>query len=158
MDLEAKKTALRMLSSGLYLITIKQDKEATASTISWVNQASFDPPLIMMGVRKDSNTNDLLRKAGCCALHFLKQDQKDLAEKFFKSVSLEGNTLGGLEFETQQTGAPIFKQTAAHVECKIINEMAEGDHTVYLAEVVNAEVRENVTSLSMRDTPWHYGG
>ncbi len=158
MDLEAKKIALRMISSGLYIITCKHGEEASGATLSWLNQASFTPPMVSMGIRKESHTHALIEKTKKCAIHFLNREQKDIAETFFKPVELDGTTLGGLEFEIKTTGAPILKGLPAYIECEIKNQLDEGDHTIYLAEVIEAEVRENVPSLGMRDTPWHYGG
>lgn len=158
MDLEAKKIALRMISSGLYIVTSSNGNDVSAATISWLNQASFQPPLIMMGIRKDSHTHALLEKTKVCAVHFLGRDQKHIAEAFFKPTKREGNKLSGWEYETKITGAPILKNVPAYVECKIVGSLPCGDHTVFVAEVIEAQVRENVPSLGLRDTPWHYGG
>lgn len=158
MDFEAKKTALRMISSGLYIVTSHHGEEMSAATVSWLNQASFTPPLIMMGIRTDSHTHALLEKGKVCAVHFLGRDQQHIAETFFKPVKREGNKIGGMEFEQKATGSPVLKNVPAYVECKVLGSVKLGDHTVFVAEVVNAEVRQHVPSMGMRDTPWHYGG
>jgi len=158
MDIEAKKTALRMISSGLYIVTSEHEGDMSAATVSWLNQASFQPPLIMMGIRLDSHTHALLEKGKHCTVHFLGRDQKHIAENFFKPVKREGNKIGGMEFETKITGAPILKDVPAYVECNITGSLKLGDHTVFVAEVIGVEVRQPVPSLGMRDTPWHYGG
>ena len=159
MDIEAKKIALRMISSGLYIVTSAGGAEVSAATVSWLNQASFDPPLIMMGVRKDSHTHALLEKSKVCAIHFLGREQKHIAESFFKPSKLEGSTINGQEFEKGPlTGSPILKDVPAYVECKIVDSIQRGDHSVFVAEVLEASVRQNIPSLGMRDTPWHYGG
>ncbi len=44
MDLNAKKTALRMIPSGLYVPTAKaEDGRIAAAAVSWASQASFEP-------------------------------------------------------------------------------------------------------------------
>ena len=50
MDADQKKTALRMIPYGLYVLTA-QDKNGarTAATVNWVTQASFEPPLWWWG-------------------------------------------------------------------------------------------------------------
>lgn len=158
MDLEAKKTALRMISSGLYIVTSRHGEDMSAATVSWLNQASFTPPLIMMGVRPDSHTHALLEQGKVCVIHFLGRDQKQIAENFFKKVHREGNKIGGMEFEEKITGAPVLKDAPAYVECKVVGSVKHGDHSVFVVEVIEAEVRKPVDSLGMRDTPWHYGG
>ncbi|MBI4971476.1 MAG: flavin reductase family protein [Candidatus Omnitrophica bacterium] len=158
MNPEAKKIALRMISSGLYILTSRHGEDMSAATVSWVNQASFTPPLIMMGIRTDSHTHAVLEAGKVCAIHFLGRDQQHIAEKFFKPVKHEGNKIGGMEFETKITGAPILKIAPAYVECKVVDSLKRGDHSVFVVEVLEAEVRNATEALGMRDTPWHYGG
>ena len=46
MDEGAKKTALRMIPYGLYVLTAEdKDQNISAATVNWVTQASFKPPL-----------------------------------------------------------------------------------------------------------------
>jgi flavin reductase (DIM6/NTAB) family NADH-FMN oxidoreductase RutF len=50
MDANTKKTALRMIPYGLYVLTAKgQDDAVAAATVNWVTQASFAPPLVVVG-------------------------------------------------------------------------------------------------------------
>ena len=69
MDPEARKTALRMISHGLYLLTVQHQGRYNASTVSWLSQASLDPPLVMVGVRVDTlwPTTKLPTSSGCSA-------------------------------------------------------------------------------------------
>jgi flavin reductase (DIM6/NTAB) family NADH-FMN oxidoreductase RutF len=50
----AKKTTLRMIPYGLYVLGVKHRDEINAGAINWVTQTSFAPPLIAMGVKEDS--------------------------------------------------------------------------------------------------------
>lgn len=158
MDEAAKKTALRMLSTGLYVLTCRLQDEVSGSTVSWVAQASFKPPLIMMGIRQDSHSHDLLKKNAVLALHFLSKTQKDVAERFFKPARIENGRLNGMAFETRPSGALVLTETPAHVEGKVVSRVEMGDHTVFVAEITDAEVRQKTAALAMSDTPWHYGG
>ena len=55
MDADAKKTALRMIPYGIYVLTAEAgDGETAAATVNWVTQTSFDPPLVVIGVKADS--------------------------------------------------------------------------------------------------------
>ena len=44
MDEAAKKTALRMIPYGLFVMTVKDDKTMTGAAVNWLTQASFAPP------------------------------------------------------------------------------------------------------------------
>ncbi len=160
MDPQTKKTALRMITHGLYLLTVRHDDRFNASTISWLSQASFDPPLVMVGVKADSLTHAMVEGSGHFAINLLTADQTEMAQAFFKEAKHEGTELSGYAFEPGPvTGAPIFLDTPAWFECKVTEAVKRGDHTVVVAEVVEAGVHDpNARPLALRDTSWHYGG
>src|SRR5690348_17771392 len=99
MNEDAKKKLLRMIPHALYLLTSKAEGKVTASTVSWVTQASFQPPLVAVGLKKDSNTFEVVKKAQGFVLNFLGKEQKEVAQKFFKHVEPEGKHLAGEIFQ-----------------------------------------------------------
>ena len=50
LDLDAKKTLLRKIPHGLFICGVADGDEVNGFTASWVTQASFEPPLVMMAV------------------------------------------------------------------------------------------------------------
>ena len=72
MDAEAKKTALRMIPYGLYVLTAEgEDGKVAASTVNWVTQTAFQPPLVVVGVKADSGAHSIIKQRGTFALNFL---------------------------------------------------------------------------------------
>ena len=160
MDRQNKKTALRMISHGLYLLTVVHQGRLNASTVSWLSQASFEPPLVMVGVKVNTPTHTMVEETGQFAINLLAVSQTEMAQTFFKHADHEGDRLSGYSFEPGPvTGAPLFLDAPAWFECKITDIVKGGDHTVMVAEVVGAGVRDpNVKPMALRDTGWHYGG
>lgn len=83
MDSEAKKTALRMIENGVFVLTAKSEEESFGSTVTWVTQSSFTPTLITVALRADSGIYMGVKGSGRFALHMLKPDQISLAADFF---------------------------------------------------------------------------
>ena len=54
LDLDAKKTLLRKIPHGLFICGVREGDEVNGFTASWVTQGSFEPPMVVMGVRADS--------------------------------------------------------------------------------------------------------
>ncbi len=141
MDPNAKKTALRMIPYGLYVLTAEgKDGKVAAATINWVTQASFDPPLVAVGVKKDSGAHAIIKDAGAFALNTLGKGQQSLAFNFFKSHERDGRTIGGEPFRNGATGAPILNAAPAYVECRLVDTVERGDHSLFVGEVVEAGV------------------
>lgn len=167
MDANAKKTALRMVPYGLYVLAAETpDGRVAAATVNWVTQASFEPPLVVVGVKADSSAHGLIKEAGAFSLNVLGKGQQALAFKFFKPVERHGATLSGERFRSGKTGAPILESVPGFVECSLLETVERGDHSVFVGEVVDAGApgappgRPDDATLALRDLgeKTFYGG
>ena len=158
MDRESRKTVLRKIPYGLYVIGVRRGEEVNAFTGSWFSQASMEPPLVMLGVSKKSRSLEMIRASKVFSVNFLLKSQKELAGHFIKPAGRVGNKFGEVPFTLGRTGTPILDSAPYFLECEV-REIAEGgDHAVVLGEVVEVGLRQNAEPLVMSDTPWHYGG
>lgn len=160
LDPAAKKVALRAINYGLYVLTAREGDELGAAGVNWLTQASFEPPLIALGVKADAHTHDLIQRTGAFAVNVLAEDQLDIGKAMFRSTTVEGNTINGYAFEAgPTTGAPLLVDTPYWFEARVTDTIARGDHTVFVAEVVDAGVRDaNRAPLLLRSTGMNYGG
>lgn len=167
MDERAKKTALRMIPYGLYVLTSQsQDGTVVAATVNWVTQASFEPPLVVMGVKVGSGAHTIIKRSGSFALNVLGKDQAETATKFFKHVERKGDTVAGVRFEAGSTGAPLLEGCPAYIECTLLLTLEKGDHSIFIGEVQDAGVRKEpegrpdraTLTLSDLESDLYYGG
>ena len=158
MDPAAKKKALRLLSYGLCVATSRDDTGPAAGAINWISQSSFTPPLVMVAIKADSGLHRAVSASRIFAVHIVGKSQKELATAFFRGAELVGNMLNGYAVETGQTGAPLLLAPPAWFECRVVNEVRGGDHTIFVGEVVNAGVRSEEEALTLRETGFAYGG
>ncbi len=154
----AKKSALRMIPYGLYVLAATDGNEIGAGAVNWVTQTSFSPPLVAMGVKKDSGLYSVLKQSGQFALSFLESGQKDIAFSFFKPTAVDGGTINGHPFETFETGAPVISAAPAWVEGRVIAEVDLGDHSCVVGEVTNAGNRRDAKPLTLEECGVKYGG
>ncbi len=158
MDEHARKTALRMIPYGLYVLTAESsDGEIAAATVDWVTQTSFTPPLVVVGVKVGSGTHAVMSKSEAFALNILGKGQQGVAYAFFKPTKREGQSLNGEAFYKGSTGAPILTNVPAYVECKRVETVDIGDHSIFVGEVVDAGIaqvpagRPDAMTLTLRD-------
>ena len=158
MNQDHKKIALRMIPYGLYIITSVSDKgEIAASTIDWLTQTSYKPPLIAAGIKIDSSAFKIINQSKHFALNILTKGQQNLAVSFFKKVTLENNLINGHKFHTDLTGSPILDDITSYIECKLIEIVNIGDHSVFIGEVINASINREFSgrpddhTLTLRD-------
>lgn len=159
MNDKERKQALRMIPYGLYVLTARTDDPTgqNAATVSWLSQASFDPPRIVVGLRNESGIWHRVRAAGTFTVNILGAGQKTMASAFFRQVVPEGDTLAGAKYHIGLTGAPILDDVPAYLECNVVQELDAGDHTFFLADIVAAGVENELDPLTLAETGWHYG-
>lgn len=148
-----------MIPYGMFICTTKSGDEIAASTVTWVTQCSFKPPLITVAIKNDTKIYDILKEAGRFALHVVPDGEKQLASRFFRPASIENGRMNGVPFAMDGNhGLPILESTPAHLICKVRELPEIGDHHLFIAEVVDGEYRAEMEPLLLRDTGWRYGG
>ena len=159
MDLQAKKTVLRKIPHGVYIIGVRQGDQLNAFTGTWLTQVSFTPPLVALGIRKDSHSFEMIKQGRVFSVNLLGKHQKSIAEHFVKPATVAGEKLKDVRHRPGKTGAPILEEAIAYFECEV-REIANdgGDHALIIGEVVEAGVPKDEPALTLMDTGWHYGG
>lgn len=167
MDQDAKKTALRMIPYGIYVLTADDGHgNVAAATVNWVTQTAFAPPLVVVGVKTDSGAYPIVKETKKFTLNMLGKDAKGVAFTFFKPTKLEDGRLSGQSIRRGKNGLPILDAALAAVECNVTGIVEQGDHHIIIGEVVEAHLTKPVTGrpdaaiLEMKDLGENvfYGG
>ena len=158
LDASAKKVLLRKIPHGVFICGVAEGEEVNGFTASWVTQGSFEPPLVVMAVRADSASNGIIQRTGLFSLNVLSADQKDLAAVFFKPQKAMGGRFDAAPFTLGALGLPLLSDGLGGVECKVVGQVAHGDHTVFVGEVKNAVLLRDGAPLELAATGWQYGG
>ena len=159
LDEQAKKIMLRKIPHGLYICGVRDGEEMNGFTVSWLMQSSFKPPLIVNCVKQGTTSHAMIQKTEVFTISFLEDGQKDLAAAFFKPKTRVGNKFEDVEFyEGETTKCPIIKDSLGYVECKVVGKVEQGDHTVFVAEVIGAGIHREGKQLLLETTGWEYGG
>jgi flavin reductase (DIM6/NTAB) family NADH-FMN oxidoreductase RutF len=114
MNADAKKTVLRMIPYGIYVLTANDGQgNIAAATVNWVTQSAFAPPLVVVGVKTDSGAYKVLKTAQTFALNMLGKEQKGVAFTFFKPTTVADGKLSGQPYRKGTNGAPILPRRPA---------------------------------------------
>ena len=157
MNEKYRQQSLRMLSYGVYILSSVNEGEYCVATITWVSQASFEPPMISVCIKRKSTSYEIVKKRGEFILHLLGDNQKELASTFFKPTIFENEKLNGEEFSLENN-LPLLIDIPAYIRCKVVEILENGDHPLFLAEVVDAKINNDSNPLELRKTGWTYGG
>jgi flavin reductase (DIM6/NTAB) family NADH-FMN oxidoreductase RutF len=152
--------ALRQMPYGLYVIGVRGNGDGAMNALaaSWVTQCSFDPPLVMVAVRKPSRSYDLVKTGKAFSLNLLDKRDWPIIRTLERPARSAGDKLGKIGHVEEDTGAPILRHAFAYAECKVRAIYEPGDHALVVGEVVHAGLRGQGEPLMCADLHWHYGG
>lgn len=135
--------------SGVAVVTtVKPDGKLCGLTANAVASVSLDPPLILVCVAKDSDTHDCIRSASFFAVNVLDNADERIARRF--STWDVDQKFEGLAFRPEATGAPIFDNAIAWIDCHVQAEYPAGDHTIFVGEVLAGDAREGMPLVYYR--------
>lgn len=144
------------MTYGIYVLTTRFEGTVNGMIASWVSQVSYEPPLFIVAVHPNRYTHDLLMQSGHFALHILGREQKDLLARFKGPVT--GDKFESLAWEEGLTGCPILTDCIGYMECRIVQNLAPGNHTLFIGEVVHAFFNAEKTPLCTLDYEGCYLG
>jgi flavin reductase (DIM6/NTAB) family NADH-FMN oxidoreductase RutF len=159
MDDKAKSDLLHKLPYGLYVLTSADGDARGGMLITWVTQASFDPPLLAVAVQNNAHTTGIMKASGSFALNFMADEQRKEAGAFGKKFAKVGDKFG--DFPTHAgaaTGSPILDDALGHLECRITGWLPGGDHDVALAEIVSVQLNSDSALMTTMSSGMSYAG
>ena len=147
------------IPNALALVGSRAGDEWNAMTTSWITQLSMEPVLIGIGVDNTAVTHRLITAGGSFSVNLWPADDTRVFVKFSKPATFEEMALNGRAVTAGVTGAPVFDEAIAYVECEVRQAHDLGTHTLFIGEVVDAGVRDDeARAASMSDTRMKYGG
>ncbi len=150
------QSALGMLPCGIYVLTVKTDDAVNGMIASWVTQVSYDPPLIAVAIHPNRYSHDMITKSRAFGLHVIDQSQKELLKRFKGPDPAE--KFLGMDWKPGKTGVPILKDCLAWIELKVTEQLEPGNHTLFIARVMDAGVCSGGRPLTTMDYDGMYVG
>ncbi len=133
----------RKIFNGVFVITTKKGDKVNGMTAAWVSRASFKPPLLSVSIGKTRYSHGLIKDSGVFAVNVLSDKQIAAGKHFGFKSGRKTDKFEDIEYETRKTGSPILQDTAGYFDCKVVKACDAGDHTIFIGEVVDAEVNED---------------
>ncbi len=159
MDPELLNKVTWKIPNALALIGSASDEEWNGMTASWVTQLSMEPVLIGVGVDNKAVTHRLISQSGSFSVNLWPSDDTRVFVKFSKPAVKEEGSLNGRPVHQGVTGAPIFDESLAWLDCEVRQSIDLGTHTLFIGEVVAAGVNDDdKRAAAMSDTKMKYGG
>lgn len=147
------------IPNALALVGSAAGGERNGMTTSWITQLAMEPVLIGIGVDNSAVTHRLITEGGSFTVNLWDSDETRPFVKFSKPATDDGETLNGRPVRNGITGAPIFEEAIAWMECEVRHAHDLGTHTLFIGELVDAAINDDEKRpAAMSDTRMKYGG
>jgi flavin reductase (DIM6/NTAB) family NADH-FMN oxidoreductase RutF len=152
-DANLFKQVMRRFATGVMVLTVVAPEGMHAVTMNGVTSLSLDPVLMLVCIEKNARSHGLVRAARAFVLNILSAAQSELGQIFAYDRAARQHPADLVQGHIGATGALIFDEALGYLECRLTAEYAGGDHTIFVAEVVAANVN------AVADEPLiYYGG
>lgn len=134
--------ALNTISCGLYVIGSSKEGRFNSQIANTMFQITAEPPTIAVSINKQNLTHEFIQASQVFTASVLCRDTplSFIGHFGFKS-GRDIDKLEGINYKTGVTGAPLVIDNAvAYLEAKLIQAVAVGTHTLFIGELVAAEV------------------
>ncbi|HEX7117527.1 MAG TPA: flavin reductase family protein [Longimicrobiales bacterium] len=158
MDEISKKRVLEWFTYGLYAIGVRRGDEFNAFTANWVTQTSFEPPMVAVAVENDGASVGMMRETKAFSVNVFEAGQRREAGRLARPYARAPQKIDEFGYREGATGVPVLTDALGYVECRIVAEVATGDHTLFVGEVVEAGVCREGEPLTIEAAGFTYAG
>ncbi|MEE8470775.1 MAG: flavin reductase [Dehalococcoidia bacterium] len=134
--------ALRPISYGLYIVGSRNGDRINAQIANTVTQVCSEPPTISVTINKGNLTHEFISDSRVFTVSVLCQDAPlSLIGNFGFKSGRDENKFDGINYILGETKAPIvLDHSVAYLEANVTKDVDVGTHTIFIGELVGAEV------------------
>lgn len=132
------RKAMGDFATGVTVVTLPPRTDPMGITLEGFASVSFDPPLVLICLNRDTAAHDRLTDDDCDAycVNLLTTEQQNLAKHFAGIDRLSKDPFETRSTIVGPTGAPAFEGSLAYLDCRIRSRIPAGEHTIWLGRVV----------------------
>jgi len=142
--------ALYSISYGVYVVCSKKGDRFNGQIANTVTQITSEPPTIAVSINKKNLTHEFIKESRVFTVSILCEDTplSFIGNFGFKS-GRDTNKFEGINYKIGETGVPVvIDNTVAYLEVKVNKEVDVGTHTIFIGELISAEVISDKTCMT----------
>ncbi len=151
--------AMAGLTTGIYVLTVREGGRCHGMSSSWVAQVSGEPVLFTAAVDNAHFSNGVIARTGAFGMNVVGRRGKQLEDYFYSARARREDNLDAIEFELSPSlQVPWLKLSIIAVEARVVDSRVAGDHTIFVASPVGVRVAANDRPLTSLDLDYVYLG
>jgi flavin reductase (DIM6/NTAB) family NADH-FMN oxidoreductase RutF len=147
------RSFLSALPLSVAIVTAFDGHERKAGvTVSSFTLVSLQPPIVAWCLKVTSYSRCIFEECSTFAFNFLSDKQEALCRHFAQGRN--SDKFEGVPWQPGESGAPVFPNCAALMECEKIGQQCIGDHVMFFGQTkfFRRTVQNNLVALGPRLT------
>jgi flavorubredoxin/flavin reductase (DIM6/NTAB) family NADH-FMN oxidoreductase RutF len=152
--IDRTEQAVGRIVGSLCVLTTCKDNVHRGVLTSWVSQATFNPPGVMIAIAQEQK-RDLISNPGDKFVLNILNEGRTVRRNFSEQSS---DSFGNLTTKPANNGCLIIEDALAYIECTVQSYLESGDRTLIYAVVEQGEVsaKNGITAIQHRKSGSHY--
>ncbi|HEX2650161.1 MAG TPA: flavin reductase family protein [Burkholderiales bacterium] len=131
---ELYKLGMRSFAGAVCILTSAHEGRRYGMTATAVCSAAADPPTVLVCVNRNTTTHEAMSKCGVFCVNVLRAEDRELSG-LFSGIQKGESRFRDSQWTRLSTGSPVLIESLVSFDCKVVNRLVHGTHTVFLGEV-----------------------
>ena len=135
------------IESAVAVVLVGSGNVRNAMTVSCFSEVAHHPTAIWVAISPTTFTHHLLEEIHEFSIAVLNERQAELARLCGSVSGRDSDKCANLDLYTSPSGFPFLRGALSSTACKLRHNEAVGDHTIFIADVVEAELDSRTLHL-----------
>jgi flavin reductase (DIM6/NTAB) family NADH-FMN oxidoreductase RutF len=144
------KLGMRSLAGAVSIITSSHEGRLYGMTATAVCSACADPPTVLVCINQATTTHQAIAAASMFCVNVLRHEDRELSGLFSGVQKGEGR-FRGEQWTRLGTGSPVLHNALVSFDCRVVNRLLHGTHTIFLGAVEALQIGKKGKPLLYSD-------
>ena len=127
---------MRRLAAAVTIVTTRAGDVPAGLTATSVCSLTAEPPRLLACINREVDAHKLIARSRIFAVNLLTPAHRDLADLFGGRTETTGPArFAAGRWTTGRTGTPLLADAAAAFECRLVEAIDAGTHSIFIGEV-----------------------
>ena len=123
----------------------RENQRPNIITVAWAGTVCSSPAMLSISVRPERYSYDIIKETGEFVVNLVTKELVYATDYCGVKSGRDVDKFGEMKLTplpSQKVQAPGIAESPVNIECKVVQELALGSHTMFVGEVVNVTVED----------------
>ncbi|SNB72501.1 flavin reductase/cob(II)yrinic acid a,c-diamide reductase [Arboricoccus pini] len=156
LDPAVVKNAMRLMASGVTVITTEGAAGRAGLTVSSFSSLSLEPPSVLFCVHEASSTLPSILANGVFGASVLAHGQHQVAEAFAGFLpAFKEDRFGAGSWYSLASSVPLLEGALCGFDCALVESYAFGTHRIVAGRIIAVATQTSASPLLYSDRAYH---